>query len=102
MPLELPMPVERVYAHPNVRFDIASTTLRRGPLIYCLEQADYDVSLYHVLLPAQADLTARFDPELLGGVVVLEGRGVALTDAGWEETLYRPTPPAAQSCAKSG
>jgi hypothetical protein len=97
--LHLPMPVERVYAHPDVRADVGSAALRRGPLVYCLEQADHAVRLHRVLLPAQAELTARFDPELLGGVVVLEGRGAALVDAGWDDLLYRTTAPETQPCA---
>ncbi len=96
--LELPMPVERVYAHPAVAADIGSVALRRGPLVYCLEQADHSAPLPRVLLPAEAELRARFDPELLGGVVVIEGQGAALADAGWEEALYRSNRPAAQPC----
>jgi DUF1680 family protein len=92
--LELPMPVERLYAHPDVRADVASVALQRGPLVYCLEQADAAVPLHRLLLPGDAELTARFDPELLQGVVVVEGDGVALADAGWEGRLYGATPPA--------
>ena len=38
--LDLPMPPERLYAHPNVRMDVGRVALRRGPLIYCVEEAD--------------------------------------------------------------
>ena len=38
--LDLPMPAERVYAHPDVRMDAGRVCLKRGPLIYCVEQAD--------------------------------------------------------------
>jgi hypothetical protein len=97
--LELPMPIERVYAHPAVRADVASAALRRGPLLYCLEQADHALPLHRVLLPTQSALTSRFDAELLGGVVALEGPGVALSDAGWDDTLYRTAAPQAEPCA---
>src|SRR5205085_12166661 len=93
-----PMPAERVYAHPDVRADVGSAALRRGPLVYCLEQADHTPPLHRLLLPAQAEITARFDAELLGGMVVLEGRGAALADAGWDDTLYRTTAPEVQPC----
>jgi hypothetical protein len=96
--LDLPMPVERVYAHPDVRADVGSTALRRGPLVYCLEQMDHTVPLHRMVLPAQATLTARFDENLLGGVVVLEGQGAALRDAGWNDTLYRTTLPETEPC----
>jgi uncharacterized protein len=38
--LDLPMPPERLYAHPNVSMDVSRVALRRGPLIYCVEEAD--------------------------------------------------------------
>ncbi len=38
--LNLKMPAERLYAHPNVRMDVGRAALRRGPLIYCVEEAD--------------------------------------------------------------
>src|SRR5262249_3881199 len=40
--LDLPMPIERVYAHPAVADDVGRVALRRGPLVYCLEQADHE------------------------------------------------------------
>jgi DUF1680 family protein len=97
--LELPMQVERLYAHPAVAADVGSVALRRGPLVFCLEQADHEVPLHRVLLPEHAELQSRFDPELLQGVVVVEGAGVALSDAGWSGRLYRPAPPEAEACA---
>jgi DUF1680 family protein len=96
--VELPMPAERVYAHPAVPADVGSAALRRGPLVYCLEQADHDVPLHQIMLPTGGELQARFDAELLGGVVALEGPAVALTDGDWDGTLYRTTPPEAQPC----
>jgi len=65
----LPMPVTRVYAHPAIAADVGSVTLQRGPLIYCLEQADQSAPLDRIVLPASAELTDRFVQELLGGVV---------------------------------
>lgn len=96
--LELPMPVKRVYAHPEVRADIGSVALRCGPIIYCLEGVDHTVPLHRIALPAEADITARFDQELFGGVLVLEGQGTSLSDSGWDDTLYRTAPPDAQPC----
>lgn len=91
--LDLPMMVERLYAHPAVRDDVGSVALRRGPIVYCLEQADHAMPLHRLLLPGQAELTASFDGELLGGVVLLEGRAAALSDHAWDDTLYRAAPP---------
>ena len=38
--LDLPMPPERIYAHPSVRMDVGRVALKRGPLVYCVEETD--------------------------------------------------------------
>ncbi len=47
----------------------------RGPLVYCLEWAELPegVAVPDVRAPRDIELTARHDPDLLGGVTVLEG-----------------------------
>jgi DUF1680 family protein len=91
--LDLPMPVERVYTHPAVAADVGRVALRRGPIVYCLEQVDHVASLDRIVLPSAAELAERFEPNLLGGVAVIAGSALALDDSGWEDTLYRTTPP---------
>jgi uncharacterized protein len=91
--LDLPMPVERVYAHPDVAADVGCVALQRGPIVYCVEQADQRVPLQRIVLPDTAELICREEPDLLGGVVVLAGTAAALDDAGWEDLLYRTRRP---------
>ncbi len=88
--LSLPMPVERVQANPKVPQGVGRVAIQRGPIVYCLEEADHDHDVHAVLLPEAARLTARFDPKLLGGVTVVEGRALALSGTGWTGRLYRP------------
>ena len=38
--LELPMLAQRIYAHPAVRMDVGRVALKRGPLVYCVEEVD--------------------------------------------------------------
>ena len=96
--MELPMPVERVYANPNVKADVGSVALRRGPLVYCFEQVDQEAPVFHTLFPEQKELQAASAPDLLEGVVQVTGSGIALDDADWEGTLYRTTPPTLHAC----
>lgn len=91
--LNLPMPVERVYANPNVRQDAGLVALQRGPVVYCVEGADADVPLHQLSIPRDAKLTASFEPELLGGVSVVRGEARREEPGDWSETLYRTTPP---------
>ena len=87
--LSLAMPVERVAAHPSVAADAGKVALRRGPIVYCLEQCDHAADVRSVALPDRAKLAARFDRRLLGGAVVIEAQGVAPRSAGWKGALYR-------------
>ena len=51
------------------------------------------IPLHRIRLPRDATPTARFRPDLLGGVAVIESPArTALTD-GFDTTLYRPVPP---------
>jgi len=94
--LALPMPVERVYAHPNVEADAGLVALQRGPLVYCLEEADNPVALHRVALPREASLSAHMDEDLLGGATVVTAQASIADDTGWNGTLYRPEPPTAR------
>ncbi len=95
--LELPMPVERVYANPKVRQDCGRVALQRGPVVYCLEAADNDDDLNALSLPHEAKLEASFAPDLLSGVMVLRGNAERLSDTNWEGALYRTAPPTSEA-----
>jgi DUF1680 family protein len=75
--VELPMPAHRVYAHEKVQDDQGKVALMRGPIVYCLEAVDNPgVDLSRVVLPRDSDLRAEHRAGLLGGLTVLEGKGV--------------------------
>ncbi len=88
--LELEMPVERVYAGPQVPHDAGLVCLQRGPLVYCLEQVDNGPRLWNVSLPPTAELRATYEADWLEGVVVVRATGYRRVDddAG---VLYRNT-----------
>jgi len=102
--LTLSMPIELVRAHPNVREDLGCVAIQRGPLVYCLEQVDNNVPPYlvvppeevklanrvplnRIVLPQDAKLEARFEPDLLDGVVMICGDAVHDLDS--DDQLYR-------------
>ena len=87
--LTLPMPAERVEANPAVDADAGRVALQRGPLIYCLEEVDNGANLNDLVLPREAKLSARFDRNRLGGVVVIRGRARRMDRASWKRALYR-------------
>ncbi|MCY2952542.1 MAG: glycoside hydrolase family 127 protein [Planctomycetota bacterium] len=76
--LELPMPVQRVYAHEKVKDDEGKVALMRGPIVYCLEAVDHPgTDLSRLVLRPAALLQAEHRAALLSGVTILEGTGLA-------------------------
>jgi len=75
--LDMPMPVRRVAAHEKVEADRGKVALQRGPIVYCLEEVDNGPELWEIKLPKESKLTTEYHPELLGGVVVVKGKGIA-------------------------
>jgi len=92
--LTLPMPVERIEAHPSVREDCGKVALQRGPVVYCLEQVDNGPDLADICLPRNARLKAKFTKNLLGGVVVVSADAYRRDRAGWKGALYKRAPSA--------
>jgi DUF1680 family protein len=77
--LELPMPVRRVAANEKVEADRQRVALQRGPIVYAAEWADNPGGkVRNLLLPTESRLTAALRPELLNGVVAVQGESVAL------------------------
>mgnify|MGYP001222990002 CR=1 FL=1 len=79
----LPLETKLIAAHPHIRADAGKAAIQRGPLVYCVEEADNGAPLASLSLPDDPKLTERFDPELLGGCVVVEGDGLATDESAW-------------------
>lgn len=88
--LTLPMPVERLEAHPDIRQDAGRIALQRGPIVYCLEEIDNGQNLADVTIPRDTELSAGIEPDLFGGVVVISGKALRRDVKDWQSSLYRP------------
>lgn len=87
--LDLPMPVERVRANARVAAAAGQVALQRGPVVYCVEEADNGPHLAALSLPRTSALDARLDSGLLGGCVVIEGEARRVSTG---DTLYATEP----------
>jgi DUF1680 family protein len=95
--LQLLMPVQRTYAHPEVNADIGRVSLMRGPLVYCLEAVDQPVSKVSLLrLRRDGGFDCEFEPDLLGGVISITGTAGLVSLSDWGDELYHEKPPALQ------
>jgi DUF1680 family protein len=95
--LTLPMRPRLVEAHPLVEETRNQVAVMRGPLVYCLESIDLPkvTSVQAVAVPRGTRFTPRFDRDLLGGIVVLEGKAEAAPRTTWGHELYRDFKPSA-------
>lgn len=82
-------PVRTMVAHPRVGAEHHRAALVRGPLVYCLEQADQvDAAVADIRLTGAEQWTVMHRPELLGGVTTLVTTTPALLPC--DGPLYRP------------
>ena len=84
------MPVQILEANPRVREDIGKVAVTRGPVVYCLEEADNGDQLQEIYLKEEPEFKTKYEPDLLKGVVTIEAKGKRVSRKGWEkESLYR-------------
>ena len=82
--LDLPMPVRRVLANEQIKFDRGRVAVERGPLVYCVEGADHEGHVLDLWLPDDAELQPARRDDLLGGVTVLTGTAQSVSAwRGW-------------------
>ncbi|MHC4982388.1 MAG: glycoside hydrolase family 127 protein [Planctomycetota bacterium] len=87
--LTLAMPVRRVYPHPRIRQAAGCAAIQRGPVVYCLEEADNGPALAAIALPERAELRVTKNSKLLGGVPVIIARAKRAETKGFKDALYR-------------
>ena len=87
--LEMQMEPRRVYANERVREEIGRVAIQRGPMVYCLEEADNGKALHQLLLPRDALLSWQEDISLPGGQGILAS---GLRQQADREELYTESP----------
>ncbi|MCJ7471849.1 MAG: glycoside hydrolase family 127 protein [Actinobacteria bacterium] len=87
--LVLPMVIQRIKAHPNVRVNIGKVALQRGPVVYCLEEIDNGPNLHEIVLPRKSELKAEFDDNLLGGLTVINAEAQRYNSSWEKDELYK-------------
>jgi len=84
------VPVRAMQSRPDIRANAGKAALMRGPLVYCFEEADNGAPIASLSLRADAPIAERFEPSLLGGVVVLEAEGWKDDPAPADAAPYAP------------
>ncbi len=90
--LDIELAVQTLRANPNVKEDIGKLAVQRGPIVYCLEEADNGPGLHRIYIHDREPFLELHEPELLGGVTTLTSKGWRIPLAGWNEKLYSTGP----------
>ena len=88
--LRFDMPARLLYADPRVSADAGKCAVKKGPLVYCLEEVDNGANLAGLQIDAGKPLRERSDSGLLGGVTTVEAEGFRLC---WDGGLYSARAP---------
>jgi len=91
--INLDMPVQYVQSHPRNIANYEKLVVARGPVVYCLEQADnQEVDLFSIVLARSPGFSVSVSQEL-GGAVVVDGHAFARDDSAWDQAPYRRIAP---------
>ncbi|MBK5720116.1 glycoside hydrolase family 127 protein [Dysgonomonas sp. Marseille-P4677] len=72
--IHMDMPIRRVQAHKEVKYDEGLLSIERGPIVYALESIDQKNNyLFDIVIPRDSKIDSHFEKNLLNGVMVLEG-----------------------------
>lgn len=72
---------------PKVRADSAKVAVVKGPLVYCVEEADNGENLSSVMVNTDQKIEETYDDELLEGCSVLHITGKKISEKGWNEGI---------------
>ncbi|WP_070042498.1 glycoside hydrolase family 127 protein [Robinsoniella peoriensis] len=98
--MEFSMEPRILHANPLVKADTGKAAVMKGPCVYCLEETDNGNNLPGLFLETGAPLREHFEPDLLGGVTVIEAKGKRLISDEWKEgELYKECAPKMEDAA---
>ncbi len=90
--LNLPMEAQLIEANPLVEEVRNQITVKRGPIVYCIESADIPVKrkIFDYIIPA----SIKFEPKPItlvnSKILTLEGKAEMISNPSWTGQLYRP------------
>ena len=87
--LDMPMEANLVEGHPRIEEVRNQVAVKRGPIVYCVESPDLPEgkSILDVYISGESQLSASYQPDLLGGVSVIQTELLLRKDQ--KEGMYR-------------
>lgn len=81
-----------VRANPQVRADVGKVAVVRGPLVYCLEEADNGENMSALYIDTKQEITEKAS-DLFGGSILLCIKGERVVQDSWTGGLYSTAKP---------
>jgi DUF1680 family protein len=91
--LKLDVAFRFVRCNPRVRDNIGKVCLMKGPVVYCLEEADNGNYLTSAMIDTTVTPKESFDETLLGGTMCAFLEGIRIDYSKTDETLYEDARP---------
>jgi uncharacterized protein len=90
--LSMPVAARLIEPHPRIESTRGCLAIERGPLVYCVEQADQvsSKSVLDVLFDPGVALEEIWQPDLLGGLMTVVAGGRTTSDVDWATSTFRP------------
>ena len=92
------MPAQFVFANPKVRADAGKAAVVKGPLVYCLEQADNGEELHNLWLPKESEFRVFEGKGLFSHKMLIQAEGVkqSAADAAQQSLWHYDVSPTAR------
>jgi len=88
--LDLEMPVERIESHPSVRHNCGTIALKRGPMVYCIEEVDNGADIADLRLPRKSRFSLVSKKISDEKVPFVTAKGYRREKRVWTGKLYEP------------
>ena len=86
--LYLDMDIKFMMSHPYVMNNYRRAAIKRGPLVYCLEQTDNSYDVWNIAISPDEKFEIFYDPAVLDGIPIIKGKGYFIDDSLWRNNLY--------------
>jgi DUF1680 family protein len=88
--LDVAMPAILLESNPLVEETRNRVTVKRGPIVYCIESADLpNQNVFDVVIPANIKLQPQPMKIAEGNIMALTGQAKILQSSNWSNTLYK-------------
>lgn len=84
--IQFKIPAVFMRANPLVPFDTGKVSVKKGPVVYCLEEIDNGKNLSTIFLDTKQGLEEVYERELLGGVTVIKAKAKKILE-NWDSHL---------------